>query len=38
MLPSISNEIKSRIKEFNYFVEQIDEATERGETDNQMMQ
>ena len=38
MLPSISNEIKSRIKEFNYFVDQIDEATERGVNDNQVMQ
>ena len=38
MLPSISNEIKSRIKEFNYFVDEIDDSAERGETDNTMMQ
>ena len=38
MLPSLSNEIKSRIKEFNYYVNEIDEAAERGETDNTAMQ
>ena len=38
MLPSISNEIKSRIKDFNWYVEEIDAAAERGETDNMMMQ
>ena len=37
MLPSISNEIKSRIKDFNWYVEEIDAAAERGETDNMMM-
>ena len=38
MLPSLSNEIKSRIKEFNQYVHEIDEAAERGETDNSAMQ
>ena len=38
MLPSISNEIKSRIKGFNKLVDQIDQAAERGETDNESMQ
>ena len=38
MLPSISNEIKSRIREFNNLVEEIDRAAERNESDNAMMQ
>ena len=37
MLPSISNEIKSRIKEFNQYVDEIDAAAERGEPDNHML-
>ena len=38
MLPSISNEIKSRIREFNNLVDEIDRAAERNESDNAMMQ
>ena len=38
MLPSIANEIKTRIKELNYYVEEIDAIAERGETDNSLMQ
>ena len=38
MLPSLSNEIKSRIKEFNQYVQEIDDAADRGETDNMAMQ
>ena len=38
MLPSIANEIKSRIKEFNHYVDEIDAASDRGETDNVLMQ
>ena len=38
MLPSISNEIKSRIKEFHWYIDEIDAAAERGEQDNHMLQ
>ena len=38
MLPSISNEIKSRIREFNQYVEDIDHAADRGEPDTIAMQ
>ena len=38
MLPSISVEIKTRIKEFNKYVDEIDQAVERDETDNLTMQ
>ena len=37
MLPSLSNEIRTRIKEFNTYVQEIDEAAERGENDNMAM-
>ncbi len=38
MLPSISNEIKSKIREFNQYVEDIDHAADRGEPDTIAMQ
>ena len=33
MLPSISNEIDTAIKQFHRLISKIDECTEKGETD-----